>query len=103
VGIEIENVPTTIVESDKQLEELEKNVFPRQKVSSIKVLNNKLRIKFGITPDCRGIEKIARDLKWFLTQLKVPFKLIDGVVIVPHTDETWARDNSQKINRSDFM
>jgi len=92
-GIEIENVPSSLLESDHQLEELEKKVFSEQRMSKLKVLNNVLRIKFGNVTDTRGIEKIARDLKLFLFQMNISLKQINEVVIVPlpHIGETCAK------------
>jgi len=89
VGIEIENMPTAIVDSDKQLEEIERRVFSKQKVVHMNVLDTTLRITFGVAADSKAIEKVARELKRFLSQMKIPLKQINDIIIAPHTGETW--------------
>jgi len=89
VGIELENMPASIVDSDKQLEEIERRVFSQQKVVHMNVLDTSLRITFGVPADSKAIEKVARELKRFLSQLKIPIKQINDIVIAPHTKETW--------------
>merc|ERR1719285_1025936 len=89
VGIEIENMPASIVDSDKQLEEIERKVFAKQKVVHMNVLDTTLRITFGVAADSKAIEKVARELKRFLSQMKIPIKQINDIIIAPHTEETW--------------
>merc|ERR1719285_97514 len=89
VGIEIENMPASIVDSDKQLEEIERRVFSNQKVVHMNVLDTTLRITFGVAADSKAIEKVARELKRFLSQMKIPIKQINDIIIAPHTEETW--------------
>jgi len=89
VGIEIENMPTSIVDSDKQLEEIERRVFSKQKVVHMNVLDTTLRITFGVAADSKAIEKVARELKRFLSQMQIPIKQINDIIIAPHTEETW--------------
>jgi len=89
VGIEIENMPASIVDSDKQLEEIERRVFSKQKVVHMNVLDTTLRITFGVAADSKAIEKVARELKRFLSQMKIPIKQINDIIIAPHTEETW--------------
>jgi len=89
VGIEIENMPASIVESDKQLKEIEQRVFSKQKVVHMNVLDTTLRVSFGVAADSKAIEKVARELKRFLSQMKIPTKQINDIIIAPHTDETW--------------
>jgi len=89
VGIELENMPASIVDSDKQLEEIERRVFSQQKVVHMNVLDTSLRITFGVPADSKAIEKVARELKRFLSQMKIPIKQINDIVIAPHTKETW--------------
>merc|ERR1719285_1460261 len=89
VGIELENMPASIVDSDKQLEEIERRVFSQQKVVHMNVLDTSLRITFGVPSDSKTIEKVARELKRFLSQMKIPIKQINDIVIAPHTKETW--------------
>jgi len=89
VGIEIENMPTSIVESDKQLKEIEQRVFSKQKVVHMNVLDTTLRVSFGVAADSKAIEKVARELKRFLSQMKIPTKQINDIIIAPHTDDTW--------------
>jgi len=89
VGIELENMPASIVDSDKQLEEIERRVFSQQKVVHMNVLDTSLRITFGVAADSKAIEKVARELKRFLSQMKIPIKQINDIVIAPHTKETW--------------
>merc|ERR1712060_404909 len=89
VGIEIENMPTSIVESDKQLKEIEQRVFSKQKVVHMNVLDTTLRVSFGVAADSKAIEKVARELKRFLSQMKIPTKQINDIIIAPHTEETW--------------
>jgi len=91
IGIEIENMPVTIVDSDKQLEEIERKVFADLKVVQINVLDTTLRITFGVGADTKAIENVARELKRFLSQMKIPIKQINGIVISPHMEETWVR------------
>jgi len=89
VGIELENMPASIVDSDKQLEEIERRVFSQQNVVHMNVLDTSLRITFGVPADSKAIEKVARELKRFLSQMKIPIKQINDIVIAPHTKETW--------------
>jgi hypothetical protein len=89
VGIELENMPASIVDSDKQLEEIERRVFSQQKVVHMNVLDTSLRITFGVAADSKGIEKVARELKRFLSSMKIPIKQINDIVIAPHTKDTW--------------
>jgi len=89
VGIELENMPASIVDSDKQLEEIERRVFSQQNVVHMNVLDTSLRITFGVAADSKAIEKVARELKRFLSQMKIPIKQINDIVIAPHTKETW--------------
>jgi len=89
VGIEIENMPTSIVDSDKQLEEIERRVFSKQKVVHMNVLDTTLRITFGVAADSKAIEKVARELKRFLSHMQIPIKQINDIIIAPHTEETW--------------
>merc|ERR1711920_430949 len=89
VGIELENMPTSIVDSDKQLEEIERRVFSKQKVVHMNVLDTTLRITFGVAADSKAIEKVARELKRFLSQMNIPIKQINDIIIAPHTTETW--------------
>jgi hypothetical protein len=89
VGIEIENMPLSIVESDKQLTEIEQRVFSKQKVVHMNVIDTTLRVTFGVAGDSKAIEKVARELKRFLSQMKIPTKQINDIIIAPHTDETW--------------
>merc|ERR1712087_384364 len=91
VGIEIENMPVSIVDSDKQLEAIERRVFQKQKVIHMNVLDTTLRITFGVPADSKAIEKVARELKRFLSQMKIPIKQINDIIIAPHTEETWER------------
>jgi len=91
IGIEIENMPASIVDSDQQLEEIERKVFARQKVVHMNVLDTTLKITFGVATDSKGIERVARNLKQFLSQKKIPIKQINNIVIEPHTEETWDR------------
>merc|ERR1719193_1420995 len=93
VGIEIENMPISIVESDKQLKEIEQRVFSKQKVVHMNVLDTTLRVSFGVAADSKAIEKVARELKRFLSQMKIPTKQINDIIIAPHTDETWDTDS----------
>merc|ERR1719285_571478 len=88
-GIELENMPASIVDSDKHLEEIERRVFSKQKVVHMNVLDTSLRITFGVPADSKAIEKVARELKRFLSQMKIPIKQINDIVIAPHTKETW--------------
>jgi len=94
VGIEIENMPASIVDSDKQLEEIERRVFSKQKVVHMNVLDTTLRITFGVAADSKAIEKVARELKRFLSQMKIPIKQINDIIIAPHTEETWEKPSS---------
>jgi len=89
VGIEIENMPLSIVESDKQLKEIEQRVFSKQKVVHMNVIDTTLRVTFGVAADSKAIEKVARELKRFLSQMKIPTKQINDIIIAPHTEETW--------------
>merc|ERR1712142_1302615 len=89
VGIELENMPASIVDSDKQLEEIERRVFTQQKVVHMNVLDTSLRISFGVAADSKAIEKVARELKRYLSSMKIPIKQINDIVIAPHTKETW--------------
>jgi len=91
VGIEIENMPTSIVDSDKQLEEIERRVFAKQNVVHMNVIDTTLRITFGVAADSKAIEKVARELKRFLSNMKIPIKQINDIIIAPHTEETWER------------
>jgi len=91
IGIEIENMPASIVDSDQQLEEIERKVFARQKVVHMNVLDTTLKITFGVAADSKGIERVARNLKQFLSQKKIPIKQINNIIIEPHTEETWDR------------
>jgi len=91
VGIEIENMPTAIVESDKKLTEIEQRVFSKQKVVHINVIDTTLRVTFGEAADSKAIEKVARELKRFLSQMLIPIKQINDIIIAPHTEETWDR------------
>jgi len=91
VGIEIENMPIGIVESDKKLTEIEQRVFSKQKVVHMNVLDTTLRVTFGEAADSKAIEKVARELKRFLSQMKIPIKQINDIIIAPHTEETWDR------------
>jgi len=89
VGIAIEHMPASIVDSDKQLEEIERRVFSKQKVVHMNVLDTTLKITFGVPADSKAIEKAARQLKQFLSLMKIPMKQINDVVIAPYTKETW--------------
>merc|ERR1719397_1151711 len=89
VGIEIENMPASIVDSDKQLEEIERKVFAKQKVVHMNVLDTSLKITFGVAADSKAIEKVARQLKQFLSQMNIPLNQINDIIIAPHTVETW--------------
>jgi len=89
VGIQIEHMPASIVDSDKQLEEIERTVFSKQKVVHMNVLDTTLKITFGVPADSKAIEKAARQLKQFLSLMKIPMKQINDVVIAPYTKETW--------------
>jgi len=89
VGIELENMPASIVDSDKQLEEIERRVFAKQNVVHMNVLDTTLRITFGVAADSKAIEKVARELKRFLSNMKIPIKQINDIIIAPHTEETW--------------
>merc|ERR1719317_186505 len=89
VGIELENMPASIVDSDKQLEEIERRVFSQQNVVHMNVLDTSLRITFGVAAESKAIEKVARELKRFLSQMKIPIKQINDIIIAPHTKETW--------------
>merc|ERR1719285_196341 len=89
VGIEIENMPASIVDSDKQLEEIERKVFAKQKVVHMNVLDTSLKITFGVAADSKAIEKVARQLKQFLSQMNIPINQINDIIIAPHTVETW--------------
>jgi len=89
VGIEIENMPASIVDSDKQLEEIERKVFAKQKVVHMNVLDTSLKITFGVAADSKAIEKVARQLKQFLSQMNIPINQINDIIIAPHTAETW--------------
>merc|ERR1719285_1038935 len=91
VGIEIENMPASIVDSDKQLEEIERKVFAQQNVVHMNVLDTTLKITFGKPADSKAIERVARSLKQFLSQMKIPIRQINEIVIAPHTEETWDR------------
>jgi len=94
VGIEIENMPVSIVDSDKQLEAIERRVFSKQKVLHMNVLDTTLRITFGVPADSQAIEKVARELKRFLSAMKIPIKEINDIIIAPHTEETWDQQNN---------
>jgi len=89
VGIEIENLPPSIINSDKQLEEIERRVFLNRKVVNINVIDFTLRISFGVPADSKDIEKAARELKRCLSKMKVPMRQVNGIIIAPHTEETW--------------
>jgi len=89
VGIEIENMPVEIVESDVQLEMIEQHVFTKQKVVHMNIIDTTLRITFGVPTDSKAIEKVARELKRFLSQMSVPIAKINDIIIAPHTTETW--------------
>merc|ERR1719285_30118 len=89
VGIEIEHMPASIVDSDKQLEDIERTVFSKQKVVHMNVLDTTLKITFGVPADSKAIEKVARQLKQFLSHMKIPMKQINDIVIAPYTKETW--------------
>jgi len=89
VGIEIEHMPASIVDSDKQLEDIERIVFSKQKVVHMNVLDTTLKITFGVPADSKAIEKVARQLKQFLSHMKIPMKQINDIVIAPYTKETW--------------
>merc|ERR1719233_855777 len=51
VGIEIENMPASIVDSNKQLEDIERKVFAQQNVIHMNVLDTTLKITFGVKAD----------------------------------------------------
>jgi len=89
VGIEIEHMPASIVDSDKQLEDIERIVFSKQKVVHMNVLDTTLKITFGVPADSKAIEKVARQLKQFLSHMKIPMKQINDIVIAPYTKDTW--------------
>jgi len=91
VGILIEKLPLTIVDSNKQLEEIERQVLSDLKVVHMKVLHTSLRISFGVTANTKAIEKIAVVLKRFLSKANVPMNQINQIVISPHTAESWER------------
>jgi len=89
VGIEIENMPSKIVDEDRQLELIEQRVFQKQRVIHMNVIDTTLRITFGVPADSKAIEKVARELKRFLSQMNIPIKQINDIIIAPHTTETW--------------
>merc|ERR1719357_1934134 len=67
---------------------IERRVFSQQNVVHMNVLDTSLRITFGVPADSKAIEKVARELKRFLSQIKIPIKQINDIVIAPHTKET---------------
>jgi len=91
IGIEIENMPASVVDSDQILEEIERKVFAKQKVVHMNVLDTTLRITFRDAANPKAIENVARQLKSFLTQRKIPINQINDIIIEPHTEETWVR------------
>jgi len=91
IGIEIENMPASIVDSDQQLEDIERQVFAKQQVVHMNVLDTTLRITFGVAADSKGIERVARQLKSFLSKKNIPLKQINDIIIEPHTKSTWDR------------
>merc|ERR1719433_432486 len=89
VGIEIENMPPVIVDSDRHLEMIEQRVFQKQRVIHMNVIDTTLRITFGVPADSKAIEKVARELKRFLSNMNIPITQINDIIIAPHTSETW--------------
>jgi len=91
VGVEIDNMPTSVVDSDVRLERLKKLVFGNQRVAHISIMNmNTLRISFVVSADKNGMERTIRDLKLVLSQMEVPRSQINKVLIIPHKADTWA-------------
>jgi len=89
IGIDIENMPAAIIDSDEQLEEIERKVLAKQRVIHMNVLDTTLKVSFGVAANGKAIETLARELKQFLSQRKVPIKQINNIVIAPYTKETW--------------
>jgi len=89
IGIEIENMPASIIDSDEQLEEFERTVLVKQRVVHMNVLDTTLKVSFGEAACGRAIETLAKQLKQFLSQRKIPIKQINNIVIAPHTKDTW--------------
>merc|ERR1719433_106245 len=89
VGIEIENMPAVIVDSDRHLEMIEQRVFQKQRVIHMNVIDTTLRITFGVPADSKAIEKVARELKRFLSNMNISITQINDIIIAPHTSETW--------------
>merc|ERR1719285_1359141 len=88
IGIEIENMPAAIIDSDEQLEEIEREVLAEQRVIHMNVFDTTLRVSFRVAANGKAIETLARQLKQFLSQRKVPIKQINNIVIAPHTKGT---------------
>jgi len=89
VGVEIKNIPPLIRDSDVRLEALQNQVFAKQNVANIGVIDNNLWIKFGEPADKKAIELAVRDLNRALSQMKVPIKQINKIIIIPHLAKTW--------------
>jgi len=89
VGVEIKNIPPLIRDSDVRLEALQNQVFAKQNVANISVIDNNLWIKFGEPADKKAIELAVRDLNRALSQMKVPIKQINKIKIIPHLAKTW--------------
>jgi len=89
VGVVIENMPASIADSDIRLESLERLVFPNQKVAHIRIMDTTLRITFGVCADKSAIEQAVRDLKRALSQMGIPAKQINNVIVIPHRADTW--------------
>jgi len=102
VGVEIRNIPALIRDSDVRLEALQKKVFAKQKVANMNVMDTTLQISFGKPVDKKAIELAVRNLDRALSQMKVPMKQINKIIIVPHlakTSKGHTRKNKKTIRR----
>jgi len=90
VGIEVKNI-TSILDSGKKLEDFRWGAFSKQDVVSMKVVGPTLRLKLGKPMVSKAIEGMARDIKEYLSQRKIPNEQILNIIIEPHTQVSWER------------